>query len=238
MGPFPYRPSFWRFEKVLQCYIFEVEYTKQKTVQRDPSIKNLIFDLGGVILDLSIDHTLQAFTKLSGMDKQKVTDLFHSSKGFEVYEMGMMNDEDFRSFVRTVYGVTSSDEEIDTCWLAMLRGIPVRKLELLERLKNSYRVFLLSNTNNIHLVHINKNMLTNSTSLDQFFHRAYYSHVMKKRKPNADIFQQVLDENGMVAEETLFLDDNLANLEGARALGIKTLHVSHPDIILDYFHEQ
>lgn len=203
----------------------------------DPSTKNLIFDLGGVILDLSIDHTIQAFTELSGMDKQKVQELFHASKGFEIYEMGMMSDEEFRGFVRDTYDVNASDADIDACWLAMLRHIPVRKLELLQRLKNSFNVYLLSNTNAIHLAHINRNMITGGDSLDVFFHRAYYSHVMKKRKPNADIFQQVLDENGLVAAETLFLDDNLANLEGARALGIQTLHVSTPDVILEFFHE-
>jgi len=225
-------------KKCCNVTYLEPNTQKQKPVQRDPSIKNLIFDLGGVILDLSVDQTLQAFSALCGLDKQKVTELYYASKGFEIYEMGMMNDEDFRSFVREVYAVSCSDQELDACWLAMLRGIPVNKLELLERLKNSYRVFLLSNTNNIHLEHINKTMVTGNTSLDPFFHRAYYSHIMKKRKPNADIFQQVLEENALVAEETLFLDDNLANLEGARSLGIKTLHVSHPDIVLEYFHEQ
>lgn len=75
------------------------------------------------------------------------------------------------------------------------------------------------------------------TSLDTYFHKAYYSHIMKKRKPNADIFEQVLDENNLAGHETLFLDDNLGNIEGANLVGIKTVHVVTPDLILEYFNE-
>jgi glucose-1-phosphatase len=211
-------------------------------VKHKPSIKNLIFDLGGVILDLSVDQTMEQFSALSGLDKQRVKDLYVSTPGFEEYEKGLMNDKDFRDFVRAVFAVQSSDEEIDTCWTAMLLGLPIRKLNLLQSLKKNFSVYLLSNTNNIHLNYINQIMLPGIThsgnSLDSYFHRAYYSHIMKKRKPNADIFEQVLNENALLAHETLFLDDNLPNIEGAKQLGIQTVHVVTPDIILNYFHEQ
>jgi len=211
-------------------------------VKHNTSIKNLIFDLGGVILDLSIDQTMEQFSALSGLDKQKVNDLYASTPGFETYERGLMSDTDFRNFVREVFSVQSSDEEIDSCWNAMLLGLPIRKLSLLQNLKTKYSVYLLSNTNSIHLNHINQIMLPGVThpgnSLDTYFHRAYYSHVMKKRKPNADIFEQVLNENSLLAHETLFLDDNLANIEGAKQLGIQTVHVVTPDLILSYFDEQ
>jgi len=211
-------------------------------VKHNPSIKNLIFDLGGVILDLSVDQTMEQFSALSGLDKQRVNDLYTSTPGFEEYEKGLMNDKDFRDFVRDVFSVQSSDEEIDKCWTAMLLGLPIRKLNLLQSLKKNFSVYLLSNTNNIHINYINQIMLPGIThpgnSLDSYFHRAYYSHIMKKRKPNADIFEQVLNENSLLAHETLFLDDNLPNIEGAKQLGIQTVHVVSPDLILDYFHEQ
>lgn len=211
-------------------------------MKHNPSIKNLIFDLGGVILDLSVDQTMEQFSALSGLDKQKVKDLYASTPGFEEYEKGLMNDKDFRDFVRAVFSVQSSDEEIDTCWNAMLLGLPIGKLNLLQSLKKNFSVYLLSNTNNIHINYINQKMLPgithNGNSLDTYFHRAYYSHVMKKRKPNADIFEQVLSENSLLAHETLFLDDNLPNIEGAKQLGIQTVHVVTPDLILNYFNEQ
>lgn len=208
----------------------------------DPSIKALIFDLGGVIVDLSIDHTLQAFTDLSGFEKEKVKDLYYSIEGFEAYEKGLITDNEFRNLVRDTFSINSSATVIDTSWNAMLRGLPVRKLRLMERLKETYSVYLLSNTNSIHITHVNEIMLPgigeHGRSLDSYFHKAYYSHIMNKRKPNADIFQQVLQENNLIASQTLFLDDNHDNIEGAKQLGIQTVQVVTPDLILDYFHEQ
>jgi FMN phosphatase YigB (HAD superfamily) len=207
-------------------------------VAKDPSIKNLIFDLGGVILDLSVDHTLQSFSAISGLEKAVVQRLFVSSPGFEAYEKGLISDEEFRDFVRQTYSVKVPDADIDASWNAMLLGIPMVKLQLLQRLMNEYRVYLLSNTNTIHLKYINEMMLpgiTGVTSLDPYFHRTYYSHIMKKRKPDAEIFVQVLEENDLRPEETLFLDDNAHNVEGAKALGIRTLHVVTPDLIMGYF---
>ena len=203
----------------------------------DRSIKNLIFDLGGVILDLSIDSTLQSFSKVSGIDEKTVKRLFISTPEFELYEKGELSDEAFRGFVRELYRIKASDEILDACWNAMLLGIPLQKVQLLEMLKTKYNVYLLSNTNNIHVHYINNTLLQRiaCNSLDDCFHRAYYSHRMKKRKPDAEIFQQVLDEGNFKPEETLFLDDNLANVEGAGKLGIRTLHVVNPDMIYQYF---
>ena len=203
-----------------------------------PSVKSLIFDLGGVILDLSVDHTLQSFAKLSDMPKEKIQDLYVNTPGFLEYEKGMIDDATFRDFVRQTFSIQADDAAIDQCWNAMLRGIPALKLELLLRLQREFRVFLLSNTNAIHLEFINGHMLPQNgeNSLDRYFHKAYYSHRMKKRKPDAEIFEQVLEENNLIPEETLFLDDYAVNIEGAKALGIKTIHVTSPHLILDYFH--
>jgi FMN phosphatase YigB (HAD superfamily) len=203
------------------------------------TIKNLIFDLGGVILDLSVDHTLQEFANLSGIEKSKVKEIFHGSPGFELYEKGGMNDSQFRDFVRNTYQINEGDDAIDQCWNAMLRGIPVVKLELLKRLKRTHRVYLLSNTNGIHLHYINNVLMaedTNSNNLDDYFHKAYYSHRMLMRKPDAEIFEKVLHDNNLGATETLFLDDNASNINAASALGIQTCFVTHPDLILEYFH--
>ena len=139
-----------------------------------PSVKNLIFDLGGVILDLSVDHTLQSFAKLSDLPKEKVQDLYVTTPGFLEYEKGLIDDRTFRDFVRQTFSIEADDAAIDECWNAMLRGIPNLKLELLLRLQNEFRVFLLSNTNAIHLDYINRQMLPvdgSDNSLDRYFHR-------------------------------------------------------------------
>lgn len=205
---------------------------------QDSSIKNLIFDLGGVILDLSVERTLQSFADISGLKKERVKELFISSKGFLDYEKGEIGDEEFRSFVRELYSVQVDDKALDVSWNAMLLGIPQHKLDLLISLKAKFNVYLLSNTNNIHLNYINDQIMTpvfGEPSLDRYFHKAYYSHYMKKRKPDANIYEQVLDENNLKPHETLFLDDNADNIAGANALGIRTVHVVTPDHIITYF---
>jgi glucose-1-phosphatase len=203
-----------------------------------PEIKTLIFDLGGVILDLSVDTTLQAFATISSISKQEAINTFHQSPGFNEYEKGGMADAEFRQYLRKIYSINATDEEIDSCWNAMLLGIPPAKLDLLKKLQRQHNVLLLSNTNEIHLSYINSIILpkiSNEDSLDRYFHRAYYSHRMKMRKPDAEIFEFVLQENGLKASETLFLDDNEMNVVGARSVGIKTIHVTSPDLILSYF---
>jgi putative hydrolase of the HAD superfamily len=160
-----------------------------------PSVKNLIFDLGGVILDLSVDHTLESFARLSNLSKEKVQDLYVSTPGFLQYEKGAMDDDAFRNFVRATFSISADDTAIDACWNAMLRGIPDIKLDLLTRLQSEFRVFLLSNTNAIHLDYINGVMLPASRPkkpLDHYFHKAYYSQRLGKLKPDALIFEQVL----------------------------------------------
>lgn len=205
---------------------------------QDSSIKNLIFDLGGVILDLSVERTLQSFADISGLRKERVKELFISSKGFLDYEKGEIEDVEFRAFVRELYSVQTDDDALDASWNAMLLGIPQQKLDLLLSLKEKFNVYLLSNTNNIHLNYINDQIMTpvfGEASLDRYFHKAYYSHRMKKRKPDANIYEQVLDENNLKPHETLFLDDNADNIAGANALGIRTVHVVTPDHIIAYF---
>jgi len=204
-----------------------------------PSVKTLIFDLGGVILDLSVPHTLESFAELSGMSKERVHDIYYSAQGFLDYEKGAIDDRTFRDFVRKTYSIPASDEDIDRAWNAMLRGIPAQKLDLLTRLQSEFQVFLLSNTNAIHIHHINEVILPRGgerRTLDSYFHKAYYSHRMGKRKPDAEIFEQVIEENRLIPEQTLFLDDYAINIEGAKSVGIRTVHVNSPNLILDYFH--
>jgi glucose-1-phosphatase len=208
-------------------------------VLHNASVKNLIFDLGGVILDLSTVTTLAAFSSLSGMDQGKVMEIFSTSEEFLLYEKGLITDEEFRVFIRRAYEIEATDEDIDRCWNAMLLALPFPRLNLLNRLKEQYRVFLLSNTNGIHLTYINSRMMPEECAgkeLDHYFHSAHYSHRMKMRKPDAEIFTQVLEENQLKPEETLFLDDNAGNIGGAAALGIQTVLVKSPDLMLTYFH--
>lgn len=159
------------------------------------------------------------------------------SKEFHDFEKGLISDNHFREIVRDMLHVRASDSDIDNCWNAMLLDIPLERLQLLEHLKTKYRVFLLSNTNEIHLNCFSTIIrdATGRSSLDGYFEKAYYSHRMKMRKPDPEIYEAVLEENKLTPSYTFFLDDNLSNLEGAERCGIKTFHVQHPDLIFKLF---
>lgn len=215
---------------------FKFSCMSQK-ITDDPSIKNIIFDLGGVILDLSVESTLTSFAQLSGLPQDEIKNIFVSSEEFEQYERGALSDREFRDFIRSVYRIAATDEAIDRCWVAMLKNLPKGKLKLLTALKQHYTTFLLSNTNGIHLDYFNRVSLApfSMSTLGSYFHKDYYSHLMGKRKPDIEIYQQVLDENALIPEHTIFLDDNVGNLEGANKLGIKTIHIPSPDFLYTLF---
>lgn len=201
------------------------------------SFRNIIFDLGGVILNLSVDSTLRQFAALSSLPVEKVIEIYHAQPEFLAYEKGEITNDQFRTALRKLFGLTADDIALDTCWNAMLGDIPPERIELLRELKSKYRTYLLSNTNALHLDCFSGivRKTHNIDSLDPLFHKTYYSHLMKMRKPDPEIFEYVLKENNLNAGETIFLDDNTANLRGAASVGIQTFHVTHPDTIFSLF---
>ncbi len=201
-------------------------------------VKNLIFDLGGVIIDLSPVRTVDAFSALSGVAPDDVRKAYLTELEFFAYERGEISDMEFRTAVQRILSFETTVHEFDRAWNAMLVDLPKAKLNLLDSLRSKFRVTLLSNTNNIHLDFVNQQMLpkvSEQIKLDAYFHGTYYSHLVGKRKPEPIIFQQVLEENGFVPQETVFLDDNPENIQSAARLGIQTFLVKNPDEVFDFF---
>jgi putative hydrolase of the HAD superfamily len=201
-------------------------------------IKNIIFDLGGVIINLAVHETHKAFSNLSGISVEQIKNKVHNNEFFHLYEKGLISDSEFRELIRRELSLENkSDEVLDAAWNAMLLDIPIQRVQLLERLKGIYRLYVLSNTNNIHLRCFNDKVkdLTGRDSLDEYFDNAYYSHLINLSKPDTAIYEYVIDKNNLQAEETIFLDDNLDNLAGADKVGIKTFHVKEPDQIFSLF---
>ncbi len=169
--------------------------------------------------------------------KRKIKDQVSEEAFFNEYEKGLLSDVEFRARVRKMLAVEVTDKQIDDAWNAMLGDIPNERLQLLQRLGKKHRVFLLSNTNSIHLQHFNGivKKVSGRPVLDEFFEQAYYSHLLKMRKPDLEIFDHVLKENKLNPAQTLFLDDNVDNLRAAEQAGIKTAHITHPDLIFSIF---
>lgn len=200
-------------------------------------IQNLIFDLGNVIINIEPELTIKAFSEFVPHKADLIRQEVLRSPFFHDFETGKINNEQFREGIRAMYHADLSDQEIDNAWNALLLDIPESRLQLLDALKSSYRTFLLSNTNDIHVDFIVRQMeAQGQPALNQLFEQVYYSQHMNMRKPDPSIYQYVLEQNGLRAEETVFLDDNWDNIVSARSLGIVSIHIEpQKNSMLDFF---
>ncbi len=200
--------------------------------------KNLIFDLGGVIINIDLHLAMLAFGKLANKNADDLKQRFWSSDFFLAHETGHCSDVEFRRQVCGMLQKDFSDEELDQAWNAILLDIPAARIELLKQLRNQYNLYLLSNTNAIHIQAVNQQLQEKFSmeSLHELFDKVYYSYQIGYRKPGTEIYTHVLTDAGLVAEETIFLDDSPANLQGAAQVGIQTVLIRPGQFtIMDYF---
>ena len=204
---------------------------------KNDKIKNIIFDLGDVILNIDVPIASKSFADLSGREQSEILTIFKENELFRQFETGAMDEPTFRNYVREILNFPDlSDEAIDTAWNSLLLDLPPERVELLKKLAAKYRIFLLSNTSSIHITQVNK-ILEASTGvkkLEDLFETVFLSYEIGLMKPDTRIYQEVLDKAGLKAEETLFLDDNADNIRSAAQLGIETIHVQKPVTILEY----
>ncbi len=186
-------------------------------------IKNIIFDLGGVIINLDTNKTIQEFNKLSTKQFETIYTQLKQSPIFDKFDKGEITETDFFNEIQKALEVDIPIEKLLFAWNAMLLDFPKHRLQLLEKLKANYRLFLLSNTNETHVTEF-ENILFEQhgyQNLESFFETVYYSCRIGKRKPNSDIFNFVLNKHNLNPEETLFIDDSPQHIEGALKTGIK-----------------
>ncbi len=200
-------------------------------------IKNIIFDWGGVITDLQFNATKEAFRDLGFTIFDDASSRLPMNELFLPFETGKIGPDEFRKGLRKYTTATVSDSQLDKAWCAMLGELPPERWEILGKAQNHFRTFLLSNTNAIHLGYyfgyLQKIYGTNGYT--HFFERTYYSHILGLRKPNADIFEYVIKDAGISPIETLFIDDYGENIETARKLGFRTVHLEAPLTLADVF---
>jgi len=204
---------------------------------KSSNIRNIIFDLGDVILNIDIPLTFRAFSELSGLPVEELNKLFTQNELFRKFETGEVDEPAFRSLVRKVLAMPElSDEAIDQAWNALLLDIPPARIDLLKKLSVNYRLYLLSNTSSIHIRRVNEILQETAgiPRLDELFNQVFLSYELGIMKPAPEIYRKVLERAGLDATETLFLDDNLANTNAASELGIQVIHVQKPTTILAY----
>jgi putative hydrolase of the HAD superfamily len=191
-------------------------------------IKNIFFDLGGVLINLDRERCVNEFQKLGlqEIDEQ----IGHSFKSglFLRLEEGTITPDGFRNEIRRMTDRQLTDNEIDSAWNSFLVDIPYSKLELLLKLRKHYRVFMLSNTNKIHFDYMKSNAFSANAgfSIDDYFEKCYLSYELHLSKPDKEIFEAIIEDSEILPQESLFLDDNRQNIECARELGFCTYFVT------------
>lgn len=199
------------------------------------NIKNIIFDLGNVLLRLDFDASIHAFQKI-GLQKE-VLDPKHTYADpvFYALEIGKVSTEEFRSTIRKILNNPDlSDRQIDDAWTAMILDIPANRVEMLRRLNKNYNVYLFSNTNQIHISKLHAEFaLQHGIEFPSLFVKDYYSHEIHERKPDLSSYQKVIELSGINPNESLFIDDLEKNVVSARDAGLKAYLHNASDEIAD-----
>lgn len=200
-------------------------------------INAIIFDLGGVLLDINYRLTIEAFNNLGCSDFESIYTQQKQSQLFDDFETGKVSSETFRKSLQKQMEFSISNVEFDNAWNKMLLQLPEQRIELLEKLNKKFSLFLLSNTNEIHIKAFKK-IISSSIGYERFencFKKVYFSSEIGNRKPNASCFEMVLSENKLSAAKTLFIDDSIQHVEGAYKIGIKTLLIESGEELVSIF---
>jgi putative hydrolase of the HAD superfamily len=190
----------------------------------------IIFDLGGVILNLDFELTIIEFNKLiPHFDRRTFLGQKEQLPFFNAYEVGELSTEDFIVSFNNHYKSNFSLENFKKCWNAMILNIPKERIILLNQLRSQgKKIYLLSNINHLHELAVDEKFkeLNKNHPFLSIFDKGYYSHHIGLRKPSPDVFNLVIREQKLDVKRTLFIDDTLHHVEGARSVGLQSLHLS------------
>lgn len=180
-------------------------------------VKNIIFDMGGVLINLDQQRCMDSFKKLGFKDIETYIDPYTQEGFFSDFETGNMSNEEFfaRAKANCRPGVT--DEEITSAWNSFLLDIPKKKLDQISELRKNFKTFLLSNTNALHFP-----LICEKYHFEEYFDKCYTSYRVHYVKPDPRIFSHLLKDAGIKASESLFIDDSPANIAAASNLGFNT----------------
>lgn len=199
-------------------------------------IDAIIFDLGGVLIDIDYTKTRQAFEHLGINNFNDLYSQANQQELFDRFETGQISGQHFINSILNYFSEPISPNKVVHAWNAMLLDFQIEKLILLEKLALKYPLFLLSNTNELHVPVVRQRLTKLSAKpLEAYFTKVYFSHELGLRKPNSEIFEVVCNENNMNPSTTLFIDDSIQHIEGAKKCGLQTIHLTLDKDLLTYF---
>jgi putative hydrolase of the HAD superfamily len=184
--------------------------------------KHIILDFGGVIFNIDYHLTVAEFEKIGFTQFYTWYSQAKQHELFDKLETGMISPEKFFAEIRNISGLDLKDAQIENAWNALLIGLPQNRIELLKDLSSQYNLYLVSNTNIIHASSFQHDIDKNFgwENFKNLFNKVCLSHEIQKRKPNADVFEYVIESNGLNKDETLFVDDSIQHIDGASKIGI------------------
>tara|TARA_B110000858_G_scaffold162644_1_gene187851 strand:- start:966 stop:1586 length:621 start_codon:yes stop_codon:yes gene_type:complete len=195
------------------------------------NIKHIIFDLGNVILNIEYQKTINEFNKIGIKDASVFYSQSIQQEIFNLLETGKISEFDFLIEVNKLCP-KASHKQILSAWNALILDLPQKRISLINNLKSSFSIYLLSNTNVIHINEIKKKIgVKKYNSFYNLFNKVYYSHEIGLRKPNPEAFNIILNENDLNVNEVLFIDDSIQHIKTAKKLGIKTYHLTKDESI-------
>lgn len=187
-------------------------------------IKNIVFDFGGVIVDLSRDNAVKAFESIGVVDAEQLLDKYHQRGLFLAVEDGSITAEEFCKQLGDLYNKEISYEEARTAWLAFFLNDPRYRLDYITELRKKYNVYILSNTNPFVMSWARSAELSSAGKpLDDYADKVYLSYQVKHMKPEREFFDFMIADSGLNPAESIFVDDGAANVEMGKKLGFLTL---------------
>lgn len=196
-------------------------------------IKNIIFDLGGVIYDIRYENIPEAFARMGAGNLVSLYSKAKQTDFIDRYEEGLMSSDDFCEEIHRLSEVPLTNEQIKEAWNAILIDVPAPRVDFLLKLKERYNLYLFSNTNQFNYDCFTAH-LKRKYGFDFFgtiFKAAYFSHILHIRKPKAEGFQKIMQEQQLNPAETLFIDDSPQHVEGARRCGLQAYHLKDDEKI-------
>lgn len=203
-------------------------------------IKNIIFDWGGVIINIDFNRTKNAFIEMGLDNFEAYFTQFSQHEIFDLLDVGKISGEKFFSELHKHMPDGVTVEQVRDAWNSMLLDFPEENYRLLKDLQGKYRTFLFSNTNEPHLEYYFQKLERwyGIKEMDPLFEKAYYSCRFGMRKPDPESFKRILEENNLNPSETLFIDDSIHHIEGAQKVGLKVYHLQPPKKLVKLFPER
>lgn len=194
-----------------------------------PTVKAILFDLGGVLINLNYQNTIHAFKELGIENFDELYTQAQQSKLFDEYETGKVSSFHFINRILDLMPEGNNPNQVVFAWNAMILDFPAKRLELLKSLEKDYKLYLLSNTNDLHMEKVRRELKKTSESpLENYFDKVFLSQEIKMRKPDRETFEWVAQEIGLQPEEILFIDDSIQHVESAKNVGFQVIHLTTP----------